>query len=146
MGELINRYQSGKLYWVETHIAPIKDANGQTTHYVAAQLDITERKQAHEQLVYLAHHDTLTHLPNRALFFEHFGKCLAMAKRNNTRIALMFIDLDRFKPINDTWGHAVGDRVLQEAAQRMSNSIRKSDIVGRVGGDEFVVLLPDVVD
>ncbi len=87
-GELINRRQSGELYWVEAHIAPIINADGQTTHYVTAQLDITERKQAHEQLVYLAHHDTLTHLPNRALFFEHFGKCLAMAKRNNTRIAL----------------------------------------------------------
>ncbi|MDQ5908915.1 MAG: diguanylate cyclase, partial [Pseudomonadota bacterium] len=145
-GELIHRRQSGKLYWVEAHLAPIIDADGQTTHYVAAQLDITERKQAHEQLVYLAHHDTLTHLPNRALFCEHFAKCLTMAKRNKTRMALMFIDLDRFKPINDAWGHAMGDRVLQEAAQRMSDSIRKSDIVGRIGGDEFVVLLPDVAD
>ncbi|WP_052315066.1 diguanylate cyclase domain-containing protein [Thiocystis violascens] len=143
-GELINRRKSGEVYWEEAHVAPIKDRAGQTTHYVAVKLDITERKQAHQQLDYLAHHDALTHLPNRLLFFERVAQTLALAKRNQTKFALLFIDLDKFKPINDTHGHAVGDLVLRETAKRLSGCVRESDTVGRIGGDEFVVLLPHV--
>ena len=145
-GELVNRRKSGEVFWEEAHIAPVTDCEGRILHFVAVKLDITERKQAHERLAYMAHHDVLTGLPNRGLFFEHVTQALALAQRNNTRLALMFIDLDKFKPINDTWGHAVGDEVLQEAARRMSGSVRKSDTVARIGGDEFVVLLIDIRD
>jgi diguanylate cyclase (GGDEF)-like protein/PAS domain S-box-containing protein len=143
-GELINRRKSGEVYWEEAHVAPIKDRTGQTTHYVAVKLDITERKHAHQQLDYLAHHDALTHLPNRLLFFERVAQTLTLAKRNRTKFALLLIDLDQFKPINDTHGHAVGDLVLLETAKRLSGSVRESDTVGRIGGDEFVVLLPHI--
>ena len=143
-GELVNRRKSGEAYWEEVHIAPVKDADGQTTHYVAVKLDITERKEAHLRLAYMAHHDALTNLPNRGLFFEHVVHALSLANRNANLVALMFIDLDNFKPINDSFGHAVGDLVLQEAARRMSDCLRDSDTVGRIGGDEFVVLLSSV--
>jgi diguanylate cyclase (GGDEF)-like protein len=92
----------------------------------------------------MAYHDALTDLPNRILFFEHVAQGLALARRNKTRLALMFIDFDKFKPINDTYGHAVGDQVLQEAAKRMSGCLRNSDLVGRMSGDEFVGLLLDI--
>ncbi|WP_417067080.1 diguanylate cyclase domain-containing protein [Niveibacterium terrae] len=103
-----------------------------------------ELESQRADLEHLAHYDVLTDLPNRALFFGHVEQGFAEAKRNASRLALIFIDLDRFKPINDRFGHAVGDRVLQQAARRMSECIRASDTVGRIGGDEFVVLLRDI--
>ena len=145
-GELINRRKSGEVYWEEVHLAPVKDAIGHVTHYVAVQLDITERKQAYERIAYMAHHDVLTNLPNRSLFFEKVAQALELVKRHGTRLALLFIDLDKFKPINDTWGHAMGDLVLQAAAKRITNRVRAADTVGRIGGDEFVVLLTDLQD
>jgi len=113
---------------------------------VAAIRDISERKQIEERIRHMARHDPLTDLPNRALFSELLGRALALARRNRTRLALMFLDLDRFKPVNDTWGHAVGDLLLQEAARRMRAALRASDTVGRIGGDEFVILLPLVAE
>lgn len=144
IGEMINRRKSGEVYWEEAHIAPVKDAGGQITHYVAVKMDITERKRAYERIAYMAHHDALTELPNRALFFERVAHGLALARRRQTRLALLFIDLDRFKAINDRYGHAVGDTVLQEAARRLGACVRESDTLGRLGGDEFVALLLDV--
>jgi diguanylate cyclase (GGDEF)-like protein/PAS domain S-box-containing protein len=144
IGELINRRKSGEVYWEEAHIAPVKDATDFISHYVAVKLDITVRKKAFERLAFMAHHDALTSLPNRTLFFERVTQGIALARRNGTRLALMFVDLDKFKPINDHWGHDVGDRVLQEVAVRMQGSVRVSDTVGRIGGDEFVVLVLDV--
>jgi diguanylate cyclase (GGDEF)-like protein len=88
----------------------------------------------------------LTDLPNRSLFFEHVEQALTMAKRKGNRLALLFIDLDKFKQVNDTWGHAVGDQLLQAVARRLTGSVRSSDTVGRIGGDEFVVLLHEVTD
>lgn len=143
-GEFANRRKSGEVYWEEARIAPVKSGNGKINHYVAVKLNITERKRAHERLTHLAFHDVLTDLPNRALFFDRVANGLALAKRNQTRLALMLVDLDKFKPINDIYGHAAGDLVLREAARRMSVCVRASDVVGRVGGDEFVVLLNDV--
>lgn len=105
---------------------------------------VSELEQALEQLVFLAHHDLLTGLPNRGLFHERVEQGLALARRNQSKLALMFLDLDRFKPINDCYGHAAGDALLQQAAQRMSACLRESDTVGRMGGDEFVLLLPAV--
>ncbi|MFZ6770477.1 ABC transporter substrate-binding protein [Undibacterium sp. Di26W] len=145
-GELINRRKNGELYWEEAHIAPVKNAAGKTTHYVAVKVDVSERKLVNDKLAYLAHHDSLTSLPNRILFFERLAQGLALAKRNKTRLALMYIDLDRFKPINDSFGHAVGDVLLQQAAERMKHCLRDSDTVGRIGGDEFVALTLNVSD
>ena len=145
-GELINRRKSGDLYWEEAHISPVFDEKNQLTHYVSVKLEITERKHANERLAHLAHHDGLTNLPNRTLFFERVEHGLKLAKRHRTRLALMFIDLDKFKPINDRYGHAIGDVILQEAAKRMLQCIRESDTVGRIGGDEFIGLMLDIGD
>lgn len=104
--------------------------------------DITERKKADERLREAALHDPLTALPNRALVFEYCGRLLAAARRNHSHGALLFIDLDRFKPVNDLYGHETGDRLLQEVASRLADCVRDEDLVGRIGGDEFVVVLP----
>jgi diguanylate cyclase (GGDEF)-like protein len=106
--------------------------------------DITERKLNDERIRHLAQHDTLTDLPNRALLKDRLQQAMSYAKRDKQRVALMFIDLDRFKPINDSMGHVVGDWLLKEAANRMRACVRESDTVARVGGDEFVVLLRTV--
>ncbi|WP_428719194.1 ABC transporter substrate-binding protein [Undibacterium curvum] len=143
-GELINRRKSGQIYWEEALIAPVRDQQGETTHFVAVKRDITERKRADEKLAHMAHHDSLTNLPNRVLFFERVQYGLTLARRQQSQLALMFIDLDRFKPINDNYGHAVGDAILQEAARRMSELLRESDTIGRIGGDEFVGLMMDI--
>ena len=142
-GELINRRKSGEIYWEEAHIAPVRDSLGIIRHYVAVKLDITVQKQAHERIAHLAHHDLLTNLPNRLLFFDRVNQSLAHAQRQGSRLAVMYIDLDKFKPINDSCGHAAGDFVLQQVARRLESCVRHSDTVGRIGGDEFVVLLPD---
>ncbi|MCX7147626.1 MAG: GGDEF domain-containing protein [Sulfuritalea sp.] len=101
--------------------------------------------RAEKRLSYLAHHDSLTGLPNRLLFQDRLAQTLAQAKRSGVQFTLIFIDLDNFKPINDTLGHAIGDRVLQEAANRLSGSVRECDTVARLGGDEFVILAPGLV-
>jgi PAS domain S-box-containing protein len=144
VGELINRRKNGEVYWEEAHIAPVRGARGEITHYVAVKLNITERREAHERLAYMANHDVLTNLPNRVLFFERLDQALASARRHGTLLALLFVDLDKFKPINDTRGHAVGDQLLQAVAERLTTRVRTSDTVGRIGGDEFVILLNEV--
>ena len=106
--------------------------------------DISERKEVEAKIAHMAQHDPLTGLPNRALFADRLERALAVSERNGNRTALMFLDLDKFKPVNDTYGHAVGDVLLQQAAERMQSALRASDTVGRIGGDEFVVLLPAV--
>ena len=146
VGELVNRRKSGEVYWEEARIAPVKDAAGNITHYVAVKLNITDRKNAQDRLVYMATHDVLTQLPNRGLFFDRVTQSLELAKRRGGRAALLFIDLDKFKPINDTWGHAVGDLLLKAVAQRLTARIRAADTVGRIGGDEFVILLREVAN
>ncbi|NCA69579.1 MAG: diguanylate cyclase [Sphingobacteriia bacterium] len=145
-GELINRRKSGETYWEEVHIAPVKDPRDKIAHYVAVKLNVTERKQTLERLAHMANHDVLTNLPNRALFFERLDQAMGLARRRATRLALLFIDLDKFKPINDTWGHAVGDQVLKEVADRLVGRVRSTDTVGRIGGDEFVILLSEITD
>jgi diguanylate cyclase (GGDEF)-like protein len=106
--------------------------------------NISERKEAEEQMKRLAHHDTLTDLPNRILFNDRLHQAINTAKREKGRLALMFIDLDKFKPVNDTYGHAVGDLLLQEVASRLLGCVRDSDTVSRIGGDEFVILLSTI--
>jgi diguanylate cyclase (GGDEF)-like protein len=106
--------------------------------------DISERKATEARIASLAYYDALTGLPNRTLFFDRLQTALAMARRDSQRTALLFIDLDRFKPVNDTYGHEVGDQLLQRVAQQLRDCVRESDTVARLGGDEFVVLLPHV--
>ncbi len=127
---------------METHAVPIDD-RGAIVH-LAVTRDITERKRMEQQLEHLAHYDALTSLPNRVLFSDRLQQALALVKRNGNHLAVMFIDLDRFKPINDTYGHGVGDLLLQEVAKRIKGSVRESDTVARIGGDEFIALLQNI--
>ncbi len=133
----VSFYQDGRIAgWRDNYI--YKLPNGEV---VAIYDDVTKEKQAEEKMLYLAHYDALTALPNRALFTDRFQRALATARRDKACIALMFIDLDKFKPVNDTFGHDVGDLLLKEVALRVQRCVRESDTVSRIGGDEFVVLL-----
>jgi len=143
-GEIWNRRKSGEIYPEWLSISTVKNNQGEVTHYVAIFSDITERKQAEERVRHLAHYDALTDLPNRTLFHDRLQQALIQAQRENSRVAVMFIDLDRFKVINDTLGHNVGDLLLQAVAQRLTNCVRQGDTVCRQGGDEFVILLPKI--
>src|SRR5450830_25983 len=144
-GEICNRRKSGNLYIEWLSIKQVRDEQGVPTHYVAVFSDISERKASEARMQHLAHFDVLTNLPNRALFSDRLRQAIAKAKRDKTHLALMFMDLDRFKPVNDQLGHQVGDLLLQEVARRLLDCVRReSDTVARIGGDEFVVMLPDI--
>ena len=121
---------------------PLRHEDGSIYALCGISTDITERKDIEEHMRHMAQYDGLTHLPNRALFSDRLQQALAAAKRDQNHLAMMFLDLDKFKPINDTYGHAVGDLLLKEAAQRIQDCLRASDTAARIGGDEFVVLLP----
>lgn len=137
----VSYYHDGLIAgWRENYV--YKLPNGEI---VAIYDDVTKEKQAEERMLYMAHYDALTGLPNRALFSDRLQQALVKAKRGKTLAALMFIDLDKFKPVNDDLGHDVGDLLLKEVAKRMLNCMRESDTVSRIGGDEFVVLLPAIV-
>jgi diguanylate cyclase (GGDEF)-like protein/PAS domain S-box-containing protein len=131
---------------VEVKGNPVLDNQGNIKDIVMVSRDITERKKAEETIFYLAYHDSLTNLPNRRLFKERLINELHYAKKFYSKLAVMYIDMDRFKSINDTLGHDIGDLVLQEVASRIAGAIRKRDIVSRIGGDEFTLLLPDLYD
>ncbi len=143
-GEIWHQRKSGDIYPEQLTITAVKTGDGQITHYVATLRDITQRKQLEEEVQQLAYYDPLTRLPNRRLFNDRLSQTLARAKRAQSRMALMFIDLDKFKPINDQHGHEAGDWVLEAVARRIESCLRASDTVARVGGDEFLVLLPDI--
>ena len=144
-GEIWNRSKSGRVYVEWLAIKQVRDDEGKATGYVAVFSDISERKAAEQRMQHLAHYDALTELPNRTLFSDRLQQSLAKAKRDKTRMALMFIDLDEFKPINDRLGHYVGDLLLKEVAKRLLGCLRReSDTVVRMGGDEFVVILPEM--
>ncbi len=114
--------------------------------FVTIYTDITERKRAEERIRHMANHDALTGLPNRALFNDRLGQAISLAKRETGQFALLYLDLDKFKPVNDTLGHAAGDELLQGVAARIRAQVRESDTVARLGGDEFTVILPDISD
>ena len=137
-------HKDGHIVWVSLYVYLLKNPDGSPQRFVAAVVDITADKATHDRLEHLAHHDMLTGMPNRVLFSERVAQSLTLAERHHTRFALLQIDLDKFKPINDTYGHALGDKVLQESARRMSACLRESDTVCRIGGDEFVALVNDV--
>jgi diguanylate cyclase (GGDEF)-like protein/PAS domain S-box-containing protein len=140
-GEIWNRRKGGETFLEWLTISAVKNDKGETTNFVAVFSDITTRKLAEERLNYLANHDALTGLPNRILFMERLALALAHAHRNRKMAAVMFFDLDRFKIVNDTLGHAAGDELLQEVARRVSCCLREDDTVARQGGDEFTVIL-----
>ncbi len=140
----INRRKDGSLYYEEKSITPLKNEQGLITHFIATGKDITERMRTQERLEHLAHHDSLTGLPNRVLFLDRLKQSLARARWSHHVVALMFIDLDRFKGVNDTLGHDAGDELLRVLSGRLKHSLRERDTVARLGGDEFAVLLDDL--
>jgi len=140
----VNRHKDGSLYYEEKTISPLKGPAGQVTHFVATGKDVTERTQTQERLQHMAQHDALTELPNRALFIDRLKQALARARWHERLVAVLFVDMDRFKTINDTLGHEAGDRLLQGLAERLASGVREGDTVARFGGDEFVILLDDV--
>jgi diguanylate cyclase (GGDEF)-like protein/PAS domain S-box-containing protein len=141
-GELFNRRKDGSDYVETALISPVRQANGQITHYLAIKEDTTEKRAAEQRIDRLAHFDQLTGLPNNTLLQDHFKFALSLAQRRGENLSIMFIDLDHFKDINDTLGHSVGDQLLMEMALRIKASLREEDTVSRKGGDEFVLILP----
>jgi diguanylate cyclase (GGDEF)-like protein/PAS domain S-box-containing protein len=143
-GDIIDRKKDGALIPMRASINQVKNADDQLTHYVAILSDITERKAEEEHLRHIALHDPLTGLANRVLFNDRLEQAIKLAARNKTKFAVLFLDLDKFKPVNDLFGHKIGDKLLQKVADRLTRSIRKSDTVTRLGGDEFVILLKHI--
>jgi diguanylate cyclase (GGDEF)-like protein/PAS domain S-box-containing protein len=143
-GEFHNRNKDGSLIWELASISPVFDEYRSITHFVGVKEDISELKRLQKELGEMAHSDDLTGLPNRALFMDRLGQVMIYAHRNLSRFALLFIDLDGFKVVNDRYGHQAGDEVLQEAARRLMGCVRKTDTVARIGGDEFIIILSDL--
>ena len=145
-GEVVERRKDGSLYAVDETITPLCDAAGNITHFIATLHDITSRKKEGGRDHFLAYHDSLTGLPNRALFLRLLEQALAHCARGGRRLAVLFVDLDHFKSVNDTSGHRMGDLLLVTAAERLRASVRKSDVVARLSGDEFTVIETGLVD
>ena len=145
-GEIWNRRRNGEIYPEWITINTVRNDEGEVVNYVGVFSDITRRKAAEEQMHFLAYHDGLTGLPNRGLFLDRLHHAVAHAHRKGDMVAVMFIDLDNFKPVNDTLGHQVGDQLLQHVAQRLVTSVREADTVARMGGDEFTVILESIQD
>ncbi|CAM4389003.1 PAS domain S-box protein [Shewanella livingstonensis] len=143
-GELQNKKKNGDIFWEHAHIAPIFDSAGVTKHYLALKQDVTQYKQQEEKIIHQAHYDSLTGLPNRLLSLGRLSQMLKDAHRAKNHVAVLFLDLDDFKKVNDTLGHSVGDELLIKAATRLKSTIRESDVVGRLGGDEFIIILSNI--
>jgi len=145
-GEVWNRRKNGEIYpeWLTINAA--RDSQGRLTHYVGVFTDISQVKQSEEKLDYLAHHDPLTGLPNRLLLNDRLAHCIERSQRSGEVLALLFIDLDNFKHVNDSLGHQVGDELLVAVADLVSGHLRAADTLARLGGDEFVLLIENVVD
>jgi diguanylate cyclase (GGDEF)-like protein/PAS domain S-box-containing protein len=141
-GEVRTSRKDGSLYTCWADVSQQRDASGAVTHYIGILDDITQFREVERNLVRLAHVDTLTDLPNRALLADRVGQLTSVSRRDHRPFALMFMDLDQFKNINDTLGHSVGDALLGEVARRLQGTLREVDTVARLGGDEFAVLLP----
>jgi diguanylate cyclase (GGDEF)-like protein/PAS domain S-box-containing protein len=140
-GEFQNSKKDGTVFWESAHIAPLTNSLGQVTHFLAVKQDITHHKIQEEKILHQAHFDSLTDLPNRFLSLDRLEQMIREAKRAKGQVAVFFLDLDDFKKVNDTLGHQVGDELLTEAAKRLRDAVREADIVGRLGGDEFIVMM-----
>jgi diguanylate cyclase (GGDEF)-like protein/PAS domain S-box-containing protein len=143
-GEIWNRRKNGEVYPEWLTITAVRDAAGRIGHFVAAFLDISHRKEAEDKIHHLALYDPLTQLPNRSLLYERIAHTLSSFSRNSGYAALLFIDMDNFKTLNDSFGHDMGDLLLQQIAKRLKHCIRESDTVSRIGGDEFVIMLENL--
>jgi len=144
-GEVINYRKNGSEYVLSWYIVPLRDGAGEITHWLAGQRDVTERKTLEESLRHQALHDPLTDLPNRTLFMDRLEHALALAARHLQLIAVLFVDLDDFKIVNDSLGHEAGDALLVAVAKRLRSRLRPEATVAHFGGDEFAVLLENVM-
>lgn len=145
-GEFQNKKKNGDLFWESAHIAPVVDEDGAIRHYLAVKEDITHQKEQEQRILYQAHYDSLTDLPNRFLSLDRLSQLIKEAERNDHKVAVIFLDLDDFKKVNDTIGHDAGDNLLMQAAQRLKEAVREGDTIGRLGGDEFIMLLGGLDD
>ena len=143
-GELRSYRKDGSLFWQEHSVAPVRDATGRVVNHVGIINDITDRKHLEDRLAYQAFHDGLTGLANRALFMDRLGHALERTERDGERVAVVFVDLDNFKVVNDSLGHETGDELLVEVAGRIASSLGPGDTAARLGGDEFAVLLENL--
>ena len=143
-GELNDRRKNGEYFATMQSITAVKDANGKVSSYVSVFSDISERKTYELKLLHLASHDALTSLPNRIHFHDNLRKAIQNAKRNKYKIAVLFLDLNDFKKVNDTLGHEVGDALLKEVSSRLKECLREADTVARLGGDEFAIVLHEI--
>ena len=143
-GEIVDKNKAGKKFYKHMTINAVKNEQDVITHYISISSDITERKEYDKNVHFLAYYDVLTGLPNRTLLRDRLGQLMATAHRDSSQFALLFLDLDRFKYINDSMGHSVGDKLLQSVALRLQACVREGDTVSRIGGDEFIVLLREI--
>jgi diguanylate cyclase (GGDEF)-like protein/PAS domain S-box-containing protein len=145
-GEIWNRRKTGEIYPEWLSVGVVKNSKGEVINYISLFSDITERKLTEQKIEFLAHYDALTRLPNRALFADRLRSALLAAGRSEKKVALLFLDLDKFKSINDTMGHLAGDLLLQSVAARLQTCVRESDTICRQGGDEFMILLAGIAN
>jgi len=143
-GEVQSKKKTGESYWENVFFSPIRNDEGEVTHYLAVKEDISFRREQEERLARQAYYDPMTELPNRMLAFERLRQAIVRADRTSRMVAVIFIDLDHFKKVNDTLGHGCGDQLLIDVAKRLAGCVRSEDTVARLGGDEFLVLLTDL--
>jgi len=143
-GEMWDRRQNGEVFPVWQTISAVRNKEGKVIQYISIFSDITEKKLSEERIFHLAHYDVLTALPNRAAFTEQLERSMLHAKRNGTKLALLFLDVDHFKLINDASGHSAGDQLLKHIGQCLTSQVRAGDVVSRLGGDEFTLMLPEI--
>ena len=145
-GEIWNRKKNGEIYPEWLNLSVVKDSNGKVLNYVALFSDITKIKDSNAKIDYLAHHDPLTNLPNRLLLKARLNKSIEKCNDLKQRLAVFFVDIDNFKIINDTYGHSIGDKIINLVAQRLQKNIRKNDTISRIGGDEFIIVIEDILE
>jgi diguanylate cyclase (GGDEF)-like protein/PAS domain S-box-containing protein len=145
-GEIWNRRKNGEVFPAWLTITAVRNGDGAVTHYIGSFYDITERKRSEEHIHFLAHHDPLTRLPNRMLLDDRIRQAISRSRRNADHTAVFFLDLDRFKLINDTLGHDTGDRLLARIAELLTGVLRDTETVARLGGDEFILVVPGLTD